>query len=204
MGEDPRASLWTGVGSFRDTRPWKWGMGSSTGWHKTILLVNKLPSCNEGHSAHDMKSLIYVNSALNRLRHFIVLVIIALYVGFTVHRPRNYVSLLGIIILISLGTIGNIVSQRWMNSIFVWSGSKYPHRVGRRPRVERNRLGNHRVDSMDNCLLLVRHSIRACGDRDSMESWLSVLRFSRQRSLEVHAVMFSSSFTPTCSVIWLV
>ncbi|UJR10076.1 hypothetical protein I4U23_014298 [Adineta vaga] len=45
--------------------------------------------------------------------HLSVATAIALYVGFTVTRPRNYVSLIGIVILILLGTLG----------------SKYPHRI---------------------------------------------------------------------------
>ncbi|CAF1377864.1 unnamed protein product [Adineta steineri] len=45
--------------------------------------------------------------------YFLVFVIIAFYVGLTVTRPQNYISLIGIVVLILLGTIG----------------SKYPHRV---------------------------------------------------------------------------
>ncbi|CAF1253529.1 unnamed protein product [Adineta steineri] len=45
--------------------------------------------------------------------HFLVFITIAFYVGWTVTRPQNYISLIGIVVLILLGTIG----------------SKYPHRI---------------------------------------------------------------------------
>ncbi|CAF1461296.1 unnamed protein product [Adineta steineri] len=45
--------------------------------------------------------------------HFLVFITIAFYVGSTVTRPQNYISLIGIVVLILLGTIG----------------SKYPHRI---------------------------------------------------------------------------
>ncbi|CAF0861807.1 unnamed protein product [Adineta steineri] len=45
--------------------------------------------------------------------HFLVFISIAFYVGSTVTRPQNYISLIGIVVLILLGTIG----------------SKYPHRI---------------------------------------------------------------------------
>jgi hypothetical protein len=45
--------------------------------------------------------------SVGRIWHVVVFALIAIYVGSTVKRARNYVSLLGIIILIGLGTIGN-------------------------------------------------------------------------------------------------
>ncbi|CAF1338751.1 unnamed protein product [Adineta steineri] len=45
--------------------------------------------------------------------HLLVFITIAFYVGSTVTRPQNYISLIGIVVLILLGTIG----------------SKYPHRI---------------------------------------------------------------------------
>jgi hypothetical protein len=43
---------------------------------------------------------------MNRIGHILVIFAIALYVGLTVKRGRNYVSLIGIIVLIILGTLG--------------------------------------------------------------------------------------------------
>ena len=42
----------------------------------------------------------------HRIGHILVFVAIALYIGLTVRRGRNYISLIGIIILILLGTLG--------------------------------------------------------------------------------------------------
>ncbi len=47
-----------------------------------------------------------VKDLINRIWDLCVFITIALYLGLTVKRARNYVSLLGIIILILLGTIG--------------------------------------------------------------------------------------------------
>ena len=42
----------------------------------------------------------------HRIWHFIVFISIALFVGLTIKRARNYISLIGIVTLILLGTIG--------------------------------------------------------------------------------------------------
>jgi hypothetical protein len=43
---------------------------------------------------------------MNRIGHILVIIAVALYVGLTVRRGRNYISLIGIFILIILGTLG--------------------------------------------------------------------------------------------------
>lgn len=66
----------------------------------------------------------------DRVWHFAVFIAIALYVGMTIKRPRNYVSLLGILILILLGIIGK--SHRLFSSSEASCfslGSKYPQRI---------------------------------------------------------------------------
>ncbi|CAF3986472.1 unnamed protein product [Adineta steineri] len=44
---------------------------------------------------------------LRTILHFLVFITIAFYVGSTVTRPQNYISLIGIVVLILLGTIVN-------------------------------------------------------------------------------------------------
>jgi len=44
---------------------------------------------------------------MNRIGHILVFLAVALYVGLTVSRARNLVSLIGIFTLIILGTLGN-------------------------------------------------------------------------------------------------
>jgi len=50
---------------------------------------------------------------LNRIGHILVFIAIAIYIGVTTRRAANLISLIGIFMLIILGTLG----------------SKYPHRV---------------------------------------------------------------------------
>ncbi|CAF2723753.1 unnamed protein product [Rotaria sp. Silwood2] len=54
-----------------------------------------------------------IRHRLSWIWHFLVFIAIALYVGLTVERNRNYISLIGIVILILIGTIG----------------SKHPHQI---------------------------------------------------------------------------
>ena len=44
-----------------------------------------------------------------RIWHILVFVAIAVYIGATVRRARNYVSLIGAVVLILLGTIGRSI-----------------------------------------------------------------------------------------------
>ncbi|CAM4803351.1 unnamed protein product [Rotaria magnacalcarata] len=67
-------------------------------------------------STEQNESWITIRSIMHRFSwvgHLLVFLAIALYVGLTVNRARNYVSLIGIFTLILLGTIG----------------SKHPHRI---------------------------------------------------------------------------
>ncbi|CAF4792237.1 unnamed protein product, partial [Rotaria socialis] len=75
--------------------------------------------------------------------HLLVFFAIALYVGLTVNRARNYVSLIGIFTLVLLGTIG----------------SKHPHRVGRRAVSTVKIKHNKNLDPMGNNILFVCYSI---------------------------------------------
>jgi hypothetical protein len=43
---------------------------------------------------------------MNRVGHILVIIAVALYIGLTVRSGRNYVSLIGIFILIILGALG--------------------------------------------------------------------------------------------------
>ena len=67
--------------------------------------------------------------------HLVVLLAIAIYVGLTVKRARNYISLIGIIVLILLGMISmcDFLCLQYLSFIVI--GSKHPHRVGRKWRV---------------------------------------------------------------------
>ncbi|CAF3753912.1 unnamed protein product [Adineta steineri] len=52
------------------------------------------------------------NSDILVILHFLVFITIAFYVGSTVTRPQNYISLIGIVVLILLGTIGSKYTHR--------------------------------------------------------------------------------------------
>lgn len=53
-----------------------------------------------------MFELIFCFCSMCRTGHILVFFAIALYVGLTTKRGRNYVSLIGILTLILLGTLG--------------------------------------------------------------------------------------------------
>ena len=49
-------------------------------------------------------------------------------------------------------------------------------------------LHDHRLDPLANRVLLLRHSISSRSGCHSTRSWLSVLRLSRERGVEIHSV----------------
>lgn len=50
--------------------------------------------------------------SVSRIGHILVFLAIALYVGLTVKRGQNYVSLVGIFTLVSLGTLGRNIFEK--------------------------------------------------------------------------------------------
>lgn len=111
----------------------------------------------------------FSSSRLDRIGHVLVFVAIAVYVGLTV--PCLAITpLIGIVILILLGTLG----------------SKYPHRVGRL--YETSGIRHVCLDSLANGVLLLCDSVSPGCYCHTSRVWLSILRVSRQSSVEIHAV----------------
>ena len=54
----------------------------------------------------------------DRIWHILVFVAIAAYIGATVRRATNYVSLIGVVVLILLGTIGRSIGLLMRDEIF--------------------------------------------------------------------------------------
>ena len=57
-------------------------------------------------------------SYCDRIWHILVFVAIAAYIGATVRRATNYVSLVGVVVLILLGTIGRSIRLLMPDEIF--------------------------------------------------------------------------------------
>ena len=68
-------------------------MDSNNQTIKKIFLVNYLITSNSFF-------------CVNRIGHILVFLAVALYIGLTAKRGRNYLSLIGVFTLILLGTLG--------------------------------------------------------------------------------------------------
>lgn len=114
LGETAGTSMWSTVW-YRLSFSWKQSnLVSYRTFDSKVFLVKYLTS----FFLH-----FYSLCVIKRLWHLFVFLIIALYLGLTVERKRNYVSLIGIIVLILLGTIGKwtlIIRRTWIDRSLIW------------------------------------------------------------------------------------